>query len=91
MATWRPPRTQKPGGVQSIWLQRVRHNRNNLAYTDTQSYNDLTNGVCWVGQKVHLGFSVRSFGRTRTHYFFANLVNGDLYWNMFLFEQQKIT
>ena len=30
---WRIPWTEEPGGLQSIWLQRVRHDWSNLVYT----------------------------------------------------------
>ena len=30
---WRIPPTEEPGGLQSIGLQRVRHNRSDLAHT----------------------------------------------------------
>ena len=30
---WRIPWTEEPGGLQSMWLQRVTHDRSNLAHT----------------------------------------------------------
>ena len=31
---WRIPWTEGPGGIQSIWSQRVGHNERDLAHTD---------------------------------------------------------
>ena len=31
---WRIPWTEEPGGLQSTGLQRIGHDRSNLAYTD---------------------------------------------------------
>ena len=31
---WRIPRTEEPGGLQSMGSQRIRHDRSNLAHTD---------------------------------------------------------
>ena len=41
-----------------------------------------------LAKKVHLGFSATSFGKTQTH-FFANLISGDIYRNMFPLQGQK--
>ena len=31
------PQTEEPGGLQSMWLERVRHDRSDLACTHTES------------------------------------------------------
>ena len=36
---WRTPWTEEPGGLQSVVLQRIRHDWNDLAHTDTNTLN----------------------------------------------------
>ena len=40
---WRIPWTDEPGGLQSIELQRVRHNRSNLAHVLIEVYKVTLN------------------------------------------------
>ena len=38
---WTAPWTEKPGGLQSIGLHRVRHDWSNLAHTHTHTHTQL--------------------------------------------------
>ena len=38
---WKIPRTEEPGGLQSMWSQRVRHDWSDLAHTDKYQGEEL--------------------------------------------------
>ena len=64
---WRIPRTEEPGGLQSIVSQRVRHHGSNLALTHTE-YNkpfllitNLSSIIIKVFRYLDVGFSLCFF------------------------------
>ena len=50
---WRMPWTEEPGGLQSIGLQRVRHNWSNLARVHYSHYKKRSRFLCLKVKVLH--------------------------------------
>ena len=93
---WRIPWAEEPGGLQSMGLQRVRHDWSEpgvepqwkAEWPECRGFSGLWNHSSryyWVGQKVCLGFSVRCDRKTQTNF----LPNTKQWWMLIILHLSK--
>ena len=66
--TWRIPWTEEPGGLQSMWLQRVRHNWATHTHTLSKVYGIMFWLSCNMAWSLQ---SIISYRHTHTHKLFS--------------------
>ena len=63
---WRIPKTEEPGGLQSIWSQRVRHDWMTLSLSESDRLHRLGNDLWYYSRKCPLYLQMRQM-RLRVH------------------------
>ena len=71
---WRIPWTEKPGGLQSIGLQRIGHDWATNTHTHTHTHTDTQYSILWI---YHILFIHLSVDRHLSSFYFLTMMNND--------------